>query len=81
MGVFALATYSHGCEGIALAKSRWSKATYGCGCDGRSPSLKTLISCWNLLQDLSSLFLQSAFFVENWRSEILHSRRNEVTYG
>ena len=43
MGVVALATYSHGCE-------------------GRSPSLKTLIRCWNLLQDLSTLYLQSAFF-------------------
>ena len=56
----------------ALARSRWSKATYGCGCAGRSPSLKTLIRCWNLLQDLSTLFLQSAFFIENWRSAILH---------
>ena len=44
MGVVALATYSHGCE-------------------GRSPSLKTLIRCWNLLQDLSTLFLQSAFLL------------------
>ena len=45
MGVVALATYSHVCE-------------------GRSPSLKTLIRCWNLLQDLSTLYLQSAFFIE-----------------
>ena len=44
MGVVALATYSHVCE-------------------GRSPSLKTLIRCWNLLQDLSTLYLQSAFLV------------------
>ena len=44
-------------------------------------SLKMLIRYWNYLQDLSTLFLQSAFFVENWRSAILHSRRNEVTYG
>ena len=50
MGVVALATYSH-------------------GCDGRSPSLKTLIRCWNLLQDLSTLYIQGAFFVENWRSQ------------
>ena len=54
---------------------------YSPGCDGRSPSLKTLIRYKNYLQDLSILFLQGAFFVENWRSAILHSRRNEVTYG
>ena len=70
-----------GAKGRALARSRWSKATYGCGCDGRSPSLKTLIRYKNYLQVLSTLYLQGAFFIENWRSAILHSRRNEVTYG
>ena len=30
---------------------------------------------------LSTLYLQSAFFIENWRSAILYSRMNEVTYG
>ena len=46
MGVVALATYSH-------------------GCDGRSPSLKTLIFYKNLLQTQSTLYIQGAFFVEN----------------
>ena len=69
MGVVALATYSHGCEGIALAKSRWSKATYGCGCEGRSPSLKPLIFYKYLLQTQSTLYIQGAFFIENWRSQ------------
>ena len=44
-------------------------------------SLKMLIRYWNYLQDLSTLYLQSAFFIENWQSAILHNRRNEVTYG
>ena len=58
-----------------------ASATYSHGCEGRSPSLKTLIRYKNYLQDLSTLYIQSAFFIENWRSAILHSRRNEVTYG
>ena len=44
-------------------------ATYSHGCAGRSPSLKTLIRYWNYLQDLSTLYLQSAFFIEKWRSQ------------
>ena len=44
MGVVALATYSHGCE-------------------GRSRSLKTLIRYWDYLQNLSTLYLQSAFLL------------------
>ena len=44
MGVVALATYSHGCE-------------------GRRPSLKTLIRYGNYLQDLSTLYLQGAFLL------------------
>ena len=35
---------------------------YSPGCAGRSPSLKTLIRYGNYLQDLSTLYLQSAFF-------------------
>ena len=50
-------------KGGALARSRWRKATYGCGCKDRRPSLKTLIRCWNLLQDLSTLYLQGAFLL------------------
>ena len=34
-------------KGGALARGCWSNATYGCGCAGRSPSLKTLIYLWN----------------------------------
>ena len=70
-----------GAKGEALARSRRNKVTYGYVYEGRSPSLKTLIRYWNYLQDLSTLYFQSAFFIENWRSAILHSRRNEVTYG
>ena len=47
----------------------------------RKVIVKMLIRYGNYLQDLSTLFLQSAFFVENWRSAILHSSRNKVTYG
>ena len=44
MGVVALATYSHGCE-------------------GRSPSLKTLIFYKYLLRNQSTLYIQGAFLL------------------